>query len=180
MKNSHSALGVLLLVIGSVMLLNNTNIFTFNMELLWPLFMIIPGVVYHLSYFNGKSKHNPTVLVPGAILLIYGVYFLFSIITHWKFSGVLWPIFPMAVGIGFYEMYYFGGKRKGHMTTAIILVGFSFFALLMELFNLNFNYLFPIVLIVTGLVIVYQSSVKTKVPETQETSAKNDDDQSPL
>lgn len=184
MKNSHSALGVLLLVIGSVMLLNNTNVLAFNMELMWPLFMIIPGVVFHMSYFNGKNRHNPTVLVPGAILTIYGLYFLFSIITNWQFSDILWPIFPMGVGVGFYEMYYFGGNRKAHMTTAIILCGFSFFALIMELFNLNFNYLFPMLLIVAGLVIVYQSSVRTKELEEEEDRANSDnrigDDDQPL
>lgn len=162
MKNSHSSLGVLLLLIGSVMLMNNTNIFTFNMELLWPLFMIIPGIVFHISFFNGRNRQNPTVLVPAAILTLYGVYFLFSIITHWQFSSVLWPIFPLGVGLGFYELYYFGGRQRKAFTTAIILIGFSVFSFVQQLFNLNFNYLFPITLIIIGLVIVYQSSVKYK------------------
>ncbi len=179
MKHSHSALGILLLVIGSVMLLNNTNIFTFNMELLWPLFMIVPGVVFHLSYFGGKNRHNATVLVPGAILTIYGIYFLFSIMTNWHFSDNLWPIFPLAIGVGFYEMYYFGGKHQRHLTMAVILVVFSFFALLMEFFHLDFNYLFPVVLIITGLIIVYQSFNRTKervtIKSTEETNVSNKD-----
>ncbi len=162
MKNSHSALGVLLLVIGSVMLLNNMEIFEFNMELIWPLFMIIPGVVFHMSYFNGRHANNPNVLVPGAILTIYGVYFLFSILTHWQFSDVLWPIFPFGVGVGFYELYHFGTKNRGHFITAMILMSMSLLFLVTGIFKLNFNYLFPIVLIVAGLIIVYQSSVNTK------------------
>lgn len=160
MKNSHSALGVLLLVIGIIMLLNNTNVFVFNVELLWPLFMIIPGVMFHSSFFNGRNGHNPGILMPGAILCIYGSYFLFSILTGWHFSDVLWPVFPLGVGIGFYEMYYFGGQHKQHFTTSILLIGLSLVAFAINLFNINFNYLFPLVLIITGLVIVYQSTIK--------------------
>lgn len=122
--------------------------------------MIIPGVGFHLSYFSGRNKNNPSVLMPGAILTIYGLYFLFSILTDWQFSDLLWPIFPLGVGVGFYELYVFGSGRKQHFNTAISLIGLSVFAFVMTLFSLNFNYMFPVILIGTGLLIVYQTSIK--------------------
>lgn len=162
MKNSHSGLGVLLLVIGSIMLLNNTNVLTFDIELFWPLFMIVPGIAFHLSYFSGRNKNNASVLMPGAILTIYGLYFLFSILTNWAFSDFLWPVFPLGVGVGFYELYAFGNGRKQHLNTAILLIGLSIFSFIMTVFSLNFNYMFPVILIGAGLIIVYQSSIKNK------------------
>lgn len=160
MKNSHSALGVLLLVIGSIMLLNNTNVLTFDIELFWPLFMIVPGIGFHLSYFSGRNQNNASVLMPGAILTIYGLYFLFSILTGWQFSDLLWPVFPLGVGVGFYELYAFGSGRKQHLNTAILLVSLSLFAFVITVFSLNFNYMFPVILIGAGLMVVYQSSIK--------------------
>jgi hypothetical protein len=160
MKNSHSGLGVLLLVMGSIMLLNNTNVLTFDVELFWPLFMIVPGIGFHFSYFSGRNKTNASVLMPGAILTIYGLYFLFSILTGWQFSDLLWPIFPLGIGVGFYELYAFGSGRKQHLNTAILLVSLSLFAFVITVFSLNFNYMFPVILIGAGLMVVYQSSIK--------------------
>lgn len=159
MKHSNSGLGVILLIVGSVMLLNNTNIIQFNMELLWPLFMIIPGVMFHVSYFDGRHRNNPTVLVPGAILVIYGVHFLLCILTDWRFSDITWPIYPLGVGIGFYELYYFGGRKSQHRCTAISVISISILALIISVFHLglSFQYIFPAALIATGFVIICRS-----------------------
>lgn len=160
MKHSNRGLGIILLIIGIVMLLNNIEIIKFNIELFWPLFMIIPGIMFHLAFFNGKSQDNPAVLMPAAVLSIYGLYFLFSILTNWQFSHMMWPIIPMGIGVGFYEMYYFAGKKRQHGIAALSVISLSILAFVIDTFNLNFHYLLPILLIVAGIIIVSQNLTK--------------------
>jgi hypothetical protein len=160
MKHSNRGLGIILLIIGVIMLLNNIQIITFNIELLWPLFMIIPGIMFHLGFFNGRHKNNPSVLMAGAVLSIYGLYFLFNIITHWQFSHNTWPIIPLGIGVGFFEMYWFAGKKSQHGISGLFIIALSLFAFVIDTFNLSFAYILPITLILVGVVIVSQSFTK--------------------
>jgi len=159
MKTMRSTFGIILLVIGSIMLLNNINLITVDIELFWPLFMIVPGISFHLSYFNGR-KSNPYILVPGAILTLYGLYFFFCIISNWQFSQYLWPTYLLGIGIGFFEVYHFGPRKQSALITAATLCGLAVMGFAVTLFHLNLNYLFPIILIIIGLLIIYQSYFK--------------------
>jgi len=80
MKKNNALGGFVLVVVGALMLANNLgNWNLFSMDWLWPMFILIPGLVFELGYFSNRS--NPGLLVPGGILTTLGLLFLFEILT---------------------------------------------------------------------------------------------------
>ncbi len=82
----------------------------FNWNFIWPLFLLIPGLMFELSYFG--SRRNPGVLVPGGILTVYSVFFYFNIITGWNFMDNLWPVFLLGPSFWFVPTLFVRRKRK--------------------------------------------------------------------
>ena len=62
----------------------------FDWDEIWPFAMIIPGLAFIISYF--KDRNNYGVLMPGTILTILGVYFLYMEEYGWRHMEELWPI----------------------------------------------------------------------------------------
>ena len=79
-----------------------------------------------------------------------------NIFKGWHLMEDLWPVFPLGVGIGLFQLYLFGGRDKGVLTSASILGGFSIIALSFTLFSIDFDLLFPIALILLGVRILFK------------------------
>ncbi|NLV35600.1 MAG: hypothetical protein GXY17_02855 [Clostridiaceae bacterium] len=165
MKRTNRVLGVILLVLGVLFLLKNFNIFDPWAHInighiigkLWPsLFLILPGLMFHSSYFSG-NRSNPGVLVPGGILLVLGITFQINMLFGgW---GFMWPLYIFAVAFGLFELYIFGSREKGLLIPIGILTGLSliFFISfsLNRIFSFNTRpYALPVVLILIGLSLV--------------------------
>jgi hypothetical protein len=65
----------------------------YAMGMLWPFFLIGPGLGFFLMYFFGKKEQG--LLVPGYILTGLGVLFLFIFAE----GMYLWPLLLIALGI---------------------------------------------------------------------------------
>lgn len=165
MKKTNKVLGVILVVLGVLFLLKNFNIFDpwghisiwTIIGKLWPsLFLILPGLMFHSSYFSG-NRSNPGVLVPGGIFLVLGITFQINMLFGgW---GFMWPLYIFAVAFGLFELYIFGSRERGLLIPIGILTGLS--VLFFISFSLNmivdFNtkpYAVPVVLILIGLALV--------------------------
>jgi hypothetical protein len=64
-----------------------------NMQDLWPVFILAPGVGFLLMYLLGHPDRG--VLVPGAILMVIGIVFLSA--NRW--AGRWWPVVLIAAGV---------------------------------------------------------------------------------
>ena len=73
MKKINSIFGLLLLFIGAMLILSNFGVIEIVWENLWPLFLLIPGIVFELSYFIYRKDAG--LLVPGGILILMASYF---------------------------------------------------------------------------------------------------------
>jgi len=120
------------------------------------LFLLIPGIVFEMSYFIYKKDAG--LLVPGGILVTYGLLFLVNTIYGWGLMEELWPIFPLGVAIGLLQLYIFGGREKGLLIPIGILGIVSLFFLINNLFFINFGLLAGIVLIVIGIWIIFKKA----------------------
>jgi hypothetical protein len=159
MYKKNFTIGVILILIGVLSILNKVfhiNFFSFGS--LWPLFILIPGVLFEFSYFTtGKS---PGLLVPGGILTTLGFLFLFETFTSWKFAEYTWPIYPLSVAIGLFQLYIFGRKPKG-LLIPIFILSFvsiiSFFSMFLKgIFSwIDSSIVFPIVLIAIGIAVLF-------------------------
>ena len=169
MNRTGKVLGSIFIIIGVLFLLENFNIIDpiwsyinigFVMSLIgkfWPLlFLVLPGVWFHLGFFTGR-KRDPGVLVPGGILLVLGVAFQINML----FGGwdIMWPVYIFSVAFGLFELYVFGTRDRGLLIPIGILGGLSvlFFMSFSAGRLLSFNMkplVVPIILIGVGLIVL--------------------------
>lgn len=162
MNKSNGYLGLILVLLGAVLLTNNLFQWTLlSMEYLWPIFVLTPGLVFEWSYF--KTASNPGLLVPGGILITIGLLFFFETLTGWTFSAYTWPIYPLSVAIGLFQLYLFTDRPRGLLIPVFILSTVSFVSLSILFLKalqiwVNFGFIAPIVLILAGLFIILRAS----------------------
>jgi len=158
-------IGLVLILIGVIYMLKNFGIFEiyfdifdvgFILSRFWPLFIIIPGLIFHYSFFTGKTS-DAGLLVPGGILLVIGLTCQLSML--FDLWGYLWPGFILAVAVGLFELYIFGTREKGLLIPIFILGGLAviFFAISLGRIWLLRIYLIPAILILGGLLIVIRN-----------------------
>lgn len=148
-KNNYS-LGLLLIVIAVVLLLGKLGVFSFLGSLLWPLFVLIPGVILHMLYFGRVLPAG--VLVPGGILVTYSLMFFYCNVFGWGSMSYLWPGFIFGVAVGLYELSLYDSQNsRGAFTGALVLAIISG---VMFTFTFLFTvgiYFFAFVLIAAGV-----------------------------
>lgn len=155
MKKGNVLIGLILLILGGTALLGNLGVidFTFSVWRLWPLFLLIPGLAFELSYFNNNGPVG--LLVPGGILTTYGMLFMFSSFFGYGHLSYLWPVFLGAVGIGLYQLYYFGKRERPLFWVSISFISFSVISIFFSLLSIEGNLVLPIILIVLGGLMIY-------------------------
>jgi hypothetical protein len=155
MKDKNYFWGIILILIGVVAILNNIYSITFfTMGYLWPVFVLIPGLSFEASYFSRRKE--PALLVPGGILTTIGTLFLFETFTNWHFSRYTWPVYPLAVAIGLFQLYLFGGREREILVPVFILTTVSVVAFSIMFFGnifywVNASLIIPIIFIAIGV-----------------------------
>lgn len=152
MSKSNKTLGLILIIIGILSYFFKFNFF--SMSKLWPLFILVPGLIFELAFFT--EHQNAGFLVPGGVLTTLGFLFLFQTYTNWQFAGYLWPIYVLAPAIGLFQLYLFGDHNRGLLIPVGILTTVAVCGLLGTSFNfINRSLIAPIVLVVAGLTILF-------------------------
>jgi hypothetical protein len=163
--NRSAFLGPILILLGIFMFLKGEITFSTGtiFEYFWPTLFVIPvGVFFHWLYFFILQRRGVGVLVPGGILLTAGVICQISMLFDiWH---LMWPGFMLAVAVGLFELYWFGGRNKWLLIPINILTVMSllFFAIFSigSLFSGIFHNqpIFAIVLIGAGLALMFMRS----------------------
>jgi hypothetical protein len=151
--------GIILIVLGVLFLVANVS--NYSLELLWPIFVLGPGVTFIIMAFRDRSNYG--VLMPGTILTVIGLLFFACTLFGWNQMEHLWPFFIIAPGLGFVMMYLFGKQERGLLIPAGILTCLG----LIFLLGINeSDYLWPGVLILLGLLFLIRWK-KDAPPGTQ-------------
>ena len=156
MKKINYLFGLFLLFIGALLILANFGVIEIVWDNLWPLFLLIPGIVFELSYFIYRKDAG--LLVPGGILITYGLLFLVNVNYGWHLMDNLWPIFPLGVAIGLFQLYLFGGREKGLLIPVGILGAVSLFFLINNLLYVDFRLLAGILLVLIGIWVIIKKA----------------------
>ena len=157
MKRSNIMMGIALIIFGILFLSDSLYDISYNMGDFWPIFIILIGVSFLVSFWHKRSNYG--VLMPGTILTVYGLMFLLSTSFGWHNMERLWPGFLFGPGLGFAMMYFFGSREKGLLVPAFILI------LLALLFWGSFTFLFkfwPIFLILFAIYLIRRGYLKQK------------------
>ncbi|WP_145324663.1 hypothetical protein [Paenibacillus xylanexedens] len=96
----------------------------------WPTLFVIPlGLFFHWLYFSMIGR-GVGLLVPGGLLLTVGIVCQIAMLfNNWS---TMWPGFILAVAVGLFELYWFGGRNKWLLIPINILmvVSLLFFAVM--------------------------------------------------
>lgn len=155
MKTSSTITGVIIIIIGVLLLLMNFDLIDFDFDYIWPMFILLPGLIFELSYFS--TRKDPGLLVPGGILTTIGLLFYINNLYGWHLMDRLWPIFPLAVAIGLFQLYLFGPKDTGVLIASSIVGGFALISLSFTLFSISFDLVFPVLLIAIGCLVIFNN-----------------------
>jgi len=155
MKRNSYASGLAIIAVGVFLLLAKFGIFGFVGSHLWPIFVLLPSLFFHVLYF-ARGAHSG-VLVPGGILLTYSLMFFYCNFFGWGAMAYLWPGYILGVAVGLFESYYFDpNKPRGVLIASGVLATIAavFFG-----FTLLFTqgvYLIAIILILIGAAMIYR------------------------
>ncbi len=157
MNRNNQLVGYTLIAIGILFLVIKFGGFNLSFLSLWPFFILIPGVLFHLFAF---AYRIPGLLVPGGILVTYAILFFFSEMTHYQLMGNLWPVFIIGPAIGLLELYIFGARQFGVLLASLILFGIGGTFLFFNLLSTFVPYLIGFALILVGLYILFGKGKK--------------------
>jgi hypothetical protein len=151
-------IGTIFILGGSLLLLWTSASITYT-ELLWPLFLILPGLGFLYKAFvrNGTESHT----IPGTFFTLLGIYFLLSntVLPENELEKI-WPIFMFITGI---SMLPYGiGKKRGIKVKilvpagAIITMSLFFLPFTLKLLTIRFisfvTRWWPVLFIILGLI----------------------------
>ncbi len=155
--------GLVLIIVGTVFLFNELNIFHFRWRDLYPILMLGGSALFFASMLTKKEKG---AIFPASVLLILGLFFLmrnfdiFSFDYYFYHVEDFWPIFLIAFGSGFVALFFVRSEDWGVLIPGGVLL---FLGIVFFLRNAGFIYwqdfadYWPVVLIIIGLSIVVGS-----------------------
>ncbi|GIO55597.1 MULTISPECIES: hypothetical protein [Paenibacillus] len=143
-------LGLFIVIAGIVILLGKLGVFGFLGRTLWPLVLLIPGLVLHMLFFGNRAR--ATVLVPGGILTVYGLLFLLCSTISWGLMSYLWPALLLGIAVGLYEYYLFEKPRPSSLLPASVILGLASLVLFfISLLHTAVIYILAVLLIALGI-----------------------------
>jgi hypothetical protein len=153
MSRNNYSIGIILIAVAVVLLLGKLGVFHFLGSLLWPLFVLVPGLLLHFLFFNRVLPAG--VLVPGGMLVTYSLMFFFCNLFGWYTMGYIWPGFIFGVAVGLYELYIFhrDSDRNIQKTSIVLAVLAAALFLMMILFKAGI-YLIALLLVLAGILII--------------------------
>ena len=135
--------GCMLLIIGIILLITNFLTGTgFLWSLVWPIFILIPGILLMYLWFSSDNKHDSYgLLIPSTILVSISITLFinmfFTVILNY---GLIWVwtsfAYTGSVGLALWISSIYAPKKKGLILAAKILAVISFVVLVFSIGNL--------------------------------------------
>ncbi len=139
--------GIALIALGILFLAINLS--SLSLRDLWPVFFLALGLYFVFMFAIDRTNYG--VLMPAAIFLVMGGTFQYCAIEGWWMMRVLWPLFIIGPGLGFFLLYFFGKKESGLLVPAYILTGLGVLFILIESEGW---YLWPLLLVAGGIIML--------------------------
>jgi hypothetical protein len=155
--------GILLVLLGIILLLAQL-LGRWFISGFWPFFLIVGGLIFYAGYFARSDKPSgyEGMLFPGTYLVVLGVMFLVMNILGWYYMRYLWPTFVLGVALSLWSMYLFGPaepeKKRSDLLSSIKVL--TIISVVLYLIAIGGMYLWPLALIVVGLIIILRGFIK--------------------
>jgi hypothetical protein len=149
--------GAILMIIGSLALLNSVlpDLHFWNFS--WPLIIIVVGLLFFAGMLAGGQSSAP-LAIPGSIITLIGAMMFYqNLFNHWESWSYGWTIILFSVGLGIFIMGWRQGNENNRRSgIKIMKTGLVLFIIFGAFFELIFasndltQFLFPIALILLG------------------------------
>jgi len=155
--------GVILILIGIALLLRQLGVFYIDWRQIFPILLLVLGGLFFISI---KTRDDKGAAFPATFFFVLGLFFLirnydiFSFDYYFYGFEDFWPIFLIAVGLGFIVMYFFKPHDWGVLIPGGVLLFFGIVLLLRNtgvLYWRNFADYWPLILIAVGVSVVFNS-----------------------
>jgi hypothetical protein len=146
--------GLLLIGTGIVLFLPMVGIsLDINWGLLWPFFLLIPGLgLWATTAVQKNHLARAGVAIPATILCGYALLFFFHAWTAWRWVGELTFLFPGVIALAFWAAWILSRRSIGFLIPAVIL---TFASSTTFIFSSIFRKLFiPTLLIGFGVLLI--------------------------
>jgi hypothetical protein len=154
-------IGAVLVAFGALFLIE--QLFDFQLgQWLWPLFIIIPGLLCFLGMVLGGKSAGP-LAIPGSIVTTIGLLLLYqNTFNHFESWAYAWALIPIAVGVGLMingtwsdqPALIQNGRRLAGIGLVLFLVGFFFFELVLNIGGMASGIVAPLLLIAAGIALL--------------------------
>jgi hypothetical protein len=152
--------GLALVAIGLIFVLGNFGVFNPDWGVIFTWMIMIMGVLFWLGYYIDRSRDF--LIMPGTILVIYGIVFFLIAKTTWATIGNMGPLFILAPALGLYFTYLIGRKNRSILITAAVLGVITLIFLLNSVPVLK--YIWPFVTVAVGVYIIMHPEKKIHMP----------------
>ena len=113
-RSGTIAWGLILIALGGWFLLSNLGFNLPSMAQMWPLFVLVPGILFLAGYIFGED-HDPGLAFVGSAATLLGVFFFMTTLgiggLETSDMGRLWPVYPLIGGVAFLVQWVAGGFR---------------------------------------------------------------------
>lgn len=151
-------IGVVLIVFGGLIALNTLGLTDFGIGDLWPLVLLLPGIGFHVAYFSAPHPSRAGLLVPGGVLVTYGLLFFYNQIAGG--IGGLWPVFLLGPALGLFELYWFGYRQPALLIPVAVLTFLGVMFLGVNLLTSAFGGVFGVLLVLLGVYLIFGKGKK--------------------
>jgi hypothetical protein len=166
-RNGSVISGVMLIMLGLIFFAATQGAFGLDWGNMWPLFPALAGLaMLVMALVADNPKARVGWVLPGTIALLMGGFFVATTsgILSWSDQAVLWPIYPLVVGVAFLAAYVASGFREpGYLIPGAIisLAGLAFLGIMLT--GTSYAYIgqiWPIFLILAGVLILILPRMK--------------------
>jgi hypothetical protein len=151
--------GLALIVIGLLFILGNFGVFHPDWEMVFALIIMVMGILFWAGFIGDRTREF--LIMPGTILVIYGVVFL--LIARYERATIesMGPLFILAPALGLYLTHLLSRKHRGILVTSAVLGVISLIFLLNSVHV--FKYIWPFITAGLGVYIMMNPGKKPDV-----------------
>ncbi len=172
MRNRTSFyMGLILIFIGGGALYNSLFLENlFSIQNLWPLFILLPGLYLEIDYFANYRHRDASVLIPGGILSLIGIYYLIKEFIP-LVDNITSPVFMVIIGVALLQYYAAKPLDRGLLVISLTLIVLGLFLIYGRVLGefpywFNFGTIRALMILLLGLYLVARTSRKEKKPDS--------------
>ncbi len=162
-RDGRPVLAIGLIGLGLLVLFGQLTGFGGMMGTLWPMFVIVPGLVFgYFAYTGGKNQAG--LAVPASVVTGTGLILFYQNLTgHWESWAYIWTLYPLFVGLALRFMSQRTGDKGTLKASRLLMqigaIGFIVGAIFFELMlfgngGIFGNLALPVVLIALGVFVL--------------------------